>query len=154
MGSVGRTSSFFGRNNSVHRKDADKSREREKEEKSGKVKDTKSRGKEKVKERDNEQAKLDSTIVKEGSLKPQRPKLSVATPSSPQQMASEESQLPQSTRKSRSSILRRVGSGSSLKSPEEPMSPTVGGFGKKKKPVFVDRFVRGLDSALELVDGK
>jgi hypothetical protein len=127
-----------------------KLKEAEREEKRAKAGEVKLRDKGKGKARETEQAKLDPTIVKEGSRKSQRPKLSVATPSSSQQTASEaEPQLPQPIRKPKPSILRRVRSGSSLKSPEEeqePLSPTAGGFGKKKKGVFVDRIVRGLDS--------
>lgn len=88
----------------------------------------------------------DQDKAKEGRATAQRPKLSVATPSLQHTVPQPELLSPQPVRKHKPSILRHVRSGSSLKSSEEvePASPTVGGFGKKKKGVFVDRFVRGL----------
>jgi hypothetical protein len=96
--------------------------------------------------------------VMEGNRRAQRPKLSVATPSSSQHAILHEPQSPSlPIRKSKHSIMRRVRSGSNLKSPveeQEPPSPTAGGQGKRRKGVFVDKFVQGLDSALDFVDGR
>lgn len=159
LSSLGRSSSIFGRSNSILRKDAEKLREREREEKLAKEGEERLRDKDRVKEKEKEQAKLDQTIVKAGSRKPQRPRLSVATRSGSQQTVPlVEPHSPQPARKPKPSILRRVRSGSSLKSPEEEQEPSspiaMGAIGKRKKGVFVDRIVRGLDSAMEFVDGK
>lgn len=154
-GSLGRSSSVFGRSSGFLKKDSvkdgDKVRERDRE-----------RTKDKGKEKEKEKAKTDATEARKT-----RPKLSLATSNSSKIPPALEPHSPQQakspTMEAARSILRRVRSGESLRPgmgiDEEPLSPTregpsmIPGHRKKGRHV-VERIVRGLDSALDFVDGK
>jgi hypothetical protein len=141
LGSLGRSSSIFGRSNSVLRRDADKRKERAIDEKYAKEREQNLRVTEWVRGEE-----LDP-VVTGGNRRASRPKLSVATPSSLQHTVLHEPQSPPlPVRKPKHSIMRRVRSGSNLKSPveeQEPVPSTPGGLGKRKKGIFGDKFVWG-----------
>ncbi|KAG5645109.1 hypothetical protein DXG03_006923 [Asterophora parasitica] len=146
-GSFGRSSSVLARSGVV-KKDGTKEAER-------------------MREKELKRAREQEDKAKEKERKLQRPKLSLATSSTHSHAAP-----PSETRQVRSptisetgrAIMRRVKSGSSLNAGialEEAHSPSLTQecsaaphAAKKKRTVLVNRIVRGLDSAMDFVDGK
>jgi hypothetical protein len=175
-GSLGRSSSVLTRPGGLLKKDAvkeaDKVREKEREkEKKAKDKEDKAREKEEKAREKEEKAREKERSKEKGKEKEKekpkpRPKLSLAT-SGPSQNLPQAEQAHQFQVKSpkMDSIMRRVRSGSNLRTttdPEDepPTSPLREGHtatsGKKKGVLVhgVEKIVRGLDSALDFVDGK
>ncbi|KAG6917733.1 hypothetical protein DXG01_001384 [Tephrocybe rancida] len=152
-GSLGRTTSVLTRGG-ILRKDPDKEadrlreKERRKEEKA-REKEDKAKEKEKAKDLERE--------AKE-ARKLQRPKLSLATSSSHQLVPQPVTSLVNSNTRERA-LMRRVKSGSNLNEEliGDGRAPSIDGppqAGKKKRGVFVARFVRGIDSAMDFADGR
>lgn len=144
-GSLGRSSSIITRG-VLQKKDTAKEAERARE------KDRRAREKEdKARAKDSKDAN-----------KPQRPKLSLATSSAQRVPQPSTSQVRSPTRQETGrAIMRRVKSGSSLNAAivleeRRPASPTRDApqTAKRKRNDLVHRIVRGLDSAMDFVDGK
>ncbi|GLB45763.1 hypothetical protein LshimejAT787_2800080 [Lyophyllum shimeji] len=163
-GSLGRSSSVIARPGLL-KKDATKEAERLKE-KEKRVKEKEDKAKEKEKKAKEKERANDLEKESKEARKLQRPKLSLATSSTHTlvtQPATSQVKSPTAAEMGRS-IMRRVKSGSSLNAAvvlEEgrPTSPTEEGSAapqasKKKRTVLVNRIVRGLDSAMDFVDGK
>ncbi|GLB40779.1 hypothetical protein LshimejAT787_0806500 [Lyophyllum shimeji] len=163
-GSLGRSSSVIARPGLL-KKDATKEAERLKE-KEKRVKEKEDKAKEKEKKAKEKERAKDLEKESKEARKLQRPKLSLATSSTHTlvtQPATSQVKSPTAAEMGRS-IMRRVKSGSSLNAAvvlEEgrPTSPTEEGSAapqasKKKRTVLVNRIVRGLDSAMDFVDGK
>lgn len=167
---MGRSSSAVTRPAGLLKKDATREverlreKEREKERKAKDKEDKAHEKEEKAKEKDRTR---DRGKEKEKEKPKSRPKLSLATAGSTSTNNSphieQALQYPGKNPKMES-IMRRVRSGSNLRQTEletePPTSPTREGHvasSSKKKGVLVhsvERIVRGLDSALDFVDGK
>lgn len=157
-GSISRSTSVLSKGGGLLRKkesdlgkDADRARKAKEKQDKAREKEERAKEKERAKEMEKEhKARQDAS-----GRKLQRPKLSLATSSSRQNLTSSEAHSPQvrsPTMAAAKQILRRVKSGSSLKSVNEAASPVVGpsiSSSKKKKPGALERIVRGLDSALD-----
>ncbi|KAG6836323.1 hypothetical protein H0H93_009116 [Arthromyces matolae] len=157
-GSVGRSTNVFPRK-SLLKKDTTKEerlreKERRKEEKA-KEKEDKAKEKERIKELEKEA---------KGARRAERPKLSLATSSTHQLVSQPSTSISRTTSRIETSrsLLRKVKSGSNLNEEriaEETATTSARGGNaapqgvKKKRTVFVNRFVRGLDSAMDFVDG-
>lgn len=171
-GSLGRSSSVLTRPGGLLKKDAVKEAERAREK--GREKERKAKDKEDKAREKEEKAKEKERVKDRGKEKERekekpksRPKLSLATSGSPPTNNSTYvEQVPPYQVKSpkMESIMRRVRSGSNLRQtepeaepPTSPIREGYGGSSSKKKGVLVhgvERIVRGLDSALDFVDGK
>ncbi|RDB30914.1 hypothetical protein Hypma_004887 [Hypsizygus marmoreus] len=167
-GSLGRSSSVLTRGGLLKKdaaKEAERVKEKERErEKRAREKEEKAKEKEdKAKEKDRVK---DMEREAKEARKAQRPKLSVATTSHhrlPQPQTAQQVRSPMAA-ETRRFIMRRVKSGSNLNAEigddeEPPASPTredasTSHAKKKKRGVLVRGIVKGLDSAMELVDGK
>lgn len=158
-GSLSRSTSVLSKGGLLRKKesdlskDADKARKAKEKQDKAREKEERAKGKERAKEMEKEKAKQDAS-----TRKLRRPQLSLATSSSRQNLTSSEAHTPQirsPTMATAKQILRRVKSGSSLKSANEAASPVVGpSSSKKKKPGALGRIVRGLDSALDFSDSR
>jgi hypothetical protein len=125
-------------------KDADKARKAKEKQDKAREKEERAKEKERAKEMEKEKVRQDAL-----ARKLQRPKLSLATSSPRQNLTPSGALSPQirspTTMSAAKQILRRVKSGSSLKSVNEAASPVVvqgPSSSKKKKPGALERIVR------------